>query len=89
MRLCRGADFEVAEEEMNIKCQCYKCYKCYKCYGANAVEGRDIDPPCPSLKGRELFSPFKGDLEGLFMSESGFCGSGGGDEYKMPMLQVL
>ena len=22
------------------------------------------DPPCPSLKGRELFSPFKGELEG-------------------------
>ena len=23
----------------------------------------DLDPPCPSLKGRELFSPFKGELE--------------------------
>ena len=23
----------------------------------------DSDPPCPSLKGRELFSPFKGELE--------------------------
>ena len=42
MRLCRGADFAVAEEETNIKCQCYKCYKCYKCYGAEAVEGRDV-----------------------------------------------
>ena len=26
-----------------------------------AVEGRDIDPPCPSLKGRELCSPLKGE----------------------------
>ena len=40
IRLGRG--FGVAEEETNIKCQCYKCYKCYKCYGAEAVEGRDI-----------------------------------------------
>ena len=24
------------------------------------------DPPCPSLKGRELFSPFKGELERVF-----------------------
>ena len=37
-----GCSFEVAEEEMNTKCQCYKCYKCYKCYGAEAVEGWDI-----------------------------------------------
>ena len=26
----------------------------------------DLDPPCPSLKGRELFSPFKGELERVF-----------------------
>ena len=25
----------------------------------------DLDPPCPSLKGRELSSPFKGDTEGV------------------------
>ena len=25
----------------------------------------DFDPPCPSLKGRELFSPFKGEIEGV------------------------
>ena len=26
----------------------------------------DLDPPCPSLKGRELYSPFKGEKEGVF-----------------------
>ena len=25
------------------------------------------DPPCPSLKGRELYSPFKGELERVFL----------------------
>ena len=27
------------------------------------------DPPCPSLKGRELFSPFKGELERVFKGD--------------------
>ena len=29
------------------------------------------DPPCPSLKGRELFSPFKGELERVFKGRGG------------------
>ena len=29
------------------------------------------DPPCPSLKGRELFSPFKGELERVFKGQGG------------------
>ena len=29
---------------------------------------RSKDPPCPSLKGRELFSPFKGEIEGVSVS---------------------
>ena len=29
------------------------------------------DPPCPSLKGRELFSPFKGEIERVFKGQGG------------------
>ena len=30
------------------------------------------DPPCPSLKGRELFSPFKGELERVLKGDFGY-----------------
>ena len=32
----------------------------------------DLDPPCPSLRGRELFSPFKGELERVLKGDFGF-----------------
>ena len=38
-------------------------------YVANVANVSNVrpskDPPCPSLKGRELFSPFKGEIEGV------------------------
>ena len=33
--------------------------------GDFAVGDTKEDPPFPSLKGRELFSPFKGEIEGV------------------------
>ena len=47
------------------------------------------DPPCPSLKGRELFSPFKGELERVFKgrggSESPFKGDLEGPELMLSL----